>query len=69
MLVVAGIVVVTRAGVVVVDEATLARLAAAALNQAATVSADCSFFFAHPASPGNMAVTSSTPTSRRTGPR
>ena len=68
MLVVAGIVVVTRPGVVV-DEAALALLAAAAFIQAATVAADCSFFFdEHPiTSPSIRTVSSSTPTTRLTG--
>ena len=72
MLVVAGIVVVTRAGVVVVVEAAALALslATAAWNQPASCAFDASFFFAeHPITPGTNTMTSSTPATRRTAPR
>jgi hypothetical protein len=68
--VVGGIVVVARAGVVVVVDAGDGFCFATALNQAAACAGDPScLFFAHATSPGTRTVTSSTPTTRRTIPK
>ena len=69
MLVVGGIVVVARAGVVLVVVDADGFWFATALNQAAACAGEPSFLlFAH-ASPGSTTVSSSTPTTRRTRPK